>query len=114
MNKIFYILLLFIGINFSSFAQNKASATDANTPAKLVNFYPNPATSNITFEFVKAYDNSYTLEVYNFMGKKVYEVKKTPQRISILLDEFYRGIYIFQLRNKNGVIVQSGKFQVVK
>ena len=63
---------------------------------------------------MKGYDNSYTLEVYNFMGKKVYEVKKTPQRLSILLDEFYRGIYIFQLRNKNGVILQSGKFQVVK
>ena len=48
------------------------------------------------------------------MGKKVFEVQRTPQRISILLDEFFRGIYIFQLRDKNGVIVQSGKFQVVK
>ena len=48
------------------------------------------------------------------MGKKVYEVKRTPTRISINLDDFFRGVYIFQLRDKNGVIVQSGKFQVVK
>lgn len=48
------------------------------------------------------------------MGKKVYQVKNTPSRIAINLDDFFRGVYIFQLRDKNGVIVQSGKFQVVK
>lgn len=90
------------------------SGSTDDAPAKLVNFYPNPATSNIVFEFTKAYDKSYSLAVFNFMGKKVFEVQRTPQRISILLDEFFRGIYIFQLRDKNGVIVQSGKFQVVK
>ncbi|RYY71351.1 MAG: T9SS type A sorting domain-containing protein [Chitinophagaceae bacterium] len=114
MNKIFYILILLIGINFTSFAQNKTSASDDNLPAKLINFYPNPASSTITFEFVKGYDRSYSLEVYNFMGKKVYEVKRTPSRISINLDDFFRGVYIFQLRDKNAAIVQSGKFQVVK
>ncbi|MBC7937851.1 MAG: T9SS type A sorting domain-containing protein [Rhizobacter sp.] len=114
MNKIFYILILLVGINFTAFAQNKTSASDDNAPAKLINFYPNPASSTITFEFTKGYDKSYSLEVYNFMGKKVYEVKRTPTRISINLDDFFRGVYIFQLRDKNGVIVQSGKFQVVK
>jgi hypothetical protein len=48
------------------------------------------------------------------MGKKVYEIKKTPVRITINLEDFYRGVYIFQLRDSNGNIVQSGKFQVVK
>jgi hypothetical protein len=113
LNKIIYILIFFIGLNFTSFAQTKLSPAE-DAPAKLINFYPNPATSNIVFEFTKGYDKSYTLAVFNFMGKKVYEVQRTPQRISILLDDFFRGIYIFQLRDKNGVIVQSGKFQVVK
>lgn len=114
MNKIFYILILLIGINCTAVAQNKISFADNGSPAKLINFYPNPASSTITFEFTKAYDRSYSLEVYNFMGKKVYEVKKAPPRIAINLDDFFRGVYIFQLRDKNGVIVQSGKFQVVK
>jgi hypothetical protein len=48
------------------------------------------------------------------MGKKVYEIKNTPVRFSVDLEEFFRGIYIFQLRNKNGQIIESGKFQVVK
>lgn len=114
MNKIYYILILLIGLNFTAVAQNKLSANDNVVSAKLINFYPNPASSTITFEFIKGYDKSYSLEVYNFMGKKVYEVKKTPSRIAINLDEFFRGVYIFQLRDKNGGIVQSGKFQVVK
>jgi len=48
------------------------------------------------------------------MGKKVYELKNMPSRININLEDFYRGIYIYQLRNKNGNIIESGKFQVVK
>ncbi len=49
------------------------------------------------------------------MGKKVYDIKKAPSRITINLEDFYRGIYIFQVRDKNGTIIQSGKFnQVMK
>ncbi len=48
------------------------------------------------------------------MGKKVYDIKKMPSRITINLDDFYRGIYVFQVRDKNGTITQSEKFQVVK
>ncbi|MFZ4768886.1 MAG: T9SS type A sorting domain-containing protein [Ferruginibacter sp.] len=109
-----YILFLFIGINFTSFAQNKPVLSDGPVTAKLINFYPNPASSVITFDFSRAVDNSYSLQVYNFMGKKVYDIKKAPSRITINLEDFYRGIYIFQVRDKNGTIIQSGKFQVVK
>jgi hypothetical protein len=68
----------------------------------------------INFDFQRGYDNSYSLLIFNFMGKKVYEVKNTTARTNINLEDFYRGIYIFQLRDKNGLILESGKFQVVK
>ncbi len=48
------------------------------------------------------------------MGKKVSEIGKVLPKITVPLDEFYRGIYIYQLRDKNGKIIDSGKFQVVK
>ena len=80
----------------------------------MIKFYPNPATSVINFEFQRSFDKSYSLQIFNFMGKKVYELKTLSSRININLDEFYRGIYIFQLRDKNGSIVESGKFQVNK
>ena len=48
------------------------------------------------------------------MGKKVVEIKNIPQRITLPLNEYYRGVYIFQLRDRNGRILESGRFQVVK
>ena len=114
MIKIIYILILIIGISSTSFAQNKSAPADVSASAKQMKFYPNPASSMITFEFGKGIDNSYSLQLYNFMGKKVYDVKKILGRITINLEDFFRGIYIFQVRDQTGTIVQSGKFQVVK
>ena len=48
------------------------------------------------------------------MGKKVFEVIKMLPRTILFLEDFYRGIYIYQLRDKGGKIIESGKFQVVK
>ena len=110
MNKYVYILILLIGINFTSFAQ----ASNQQTQAKMIRFYPNPATSVINFDYLKGYDKSYSLHIFNFMGKRVFEQKNTASRMSIPLDNFFRGIYVFQLRDKNGAIVESGKFQVTR
>ena len=113
LKKYYYILILFIGINFTSFAQNKTSAS-GDPVAKLVRPYPIPATTSINFDFLYGYDKSFSLQIYNFMGKKVNEVSKVSPKITLPLDDFYRGIYIYQLRDKSGKIIDSGKFQVVK
>ncbi len=42
------------------------------------------------------------------------ELKPTEQKITVALTDYYRGVYIFQLRDVQGNIVESGKFQVVK
>ncbi len=52
--------------------------------------------------------------IFNFIGKKVEDLKVTDQKITVSLTDFYRGVYIFQLRDKQGNIIESGKFQVVK
>ena len=113
LKKIIYILILLIGINFTSFAQIKNPA-QGEPIAKLIRPYPIPATTAINFEFLYGYDKTFTLQIYNFMGKNVYEIAKMPTRITIPLVDFYRGIYVYQLRDKEGKIIDSGKFQVVK
>ena len=115
MNK-FYFLILFVCSTFFASAQ-EARSGDNNleiTQTKVIKFYPNPATAVINFEFIKPVDKDLTLQVYNFVGKKVYELNGVNQKTTIPLTEFYRGVYIFQLRDKAGRIVESGKFQVVK
>lgn len=114
MKKFIYIVIFILGISFSSTAQMNLSGNQANTTAKLMKFYPNPASSVINFDFERGHDNTYSLLIFNFMGKKVYELKNTPSRINLNLEDFYRGIYVFQLRDKNGLTLESGKFQVSK
>ncbi len=48
------------------------------------------------------------------MGKMVGEYKITTQHMDVPLGDFYRGIYIYQLRNISGEILECGKFQVIK
>lgn len=112
LKKITTILILLFGISFTAAAQLK-STNDADA-VKVVKFYPNPATTAINFELPGGYEKSYTIQLFNFMGKKVSEINVTTQRISFSLDGFYRGVYIYQLRDKYGKVVDSGKFQVVK
>lgn len=82
---------------------------------KVVRFYPNPASSFINFEFSKDYDlTNHTFKIYNFIGKKVLELSNLSPRTVINLTDYFRGVYIFQLTDRNGQIVESGKFQVVK
>ena len=85
-----FILIFIIGLNFTSVAQTKNSVSDIAVSAKLLKFYPNPASAAITFEFNKEYQGSYALQVFNFMGKKVFDIKKLPSRVIINLDEFFR------------------------
>lgn len=113
LRKYFYILILFIGITFTAFAQSKTPGP-GEPVAKLIKPYPIPATTVINFEFLYGYDKSFSFQIYNFMGKKVNEMNAISKKITLPLDDFYRGIYIYQLRDKEGKIIDSGKFQVVK
>lgn len=86
----------------------------ATTKTIVTKYYPNPATSFITFEFQKDIDRNYSLQVYNFLGRKMYESPVNSGKITVELNGFNRGMYFFQLRNRGGQILETGKFQVIK
>jgi Secretion system C-terminal sorting domain len=111
--KYLLTILFIIGLNFTSFAQNKP-APAADGSAKLIKFYPNPSTTVVNFELQRGLDKSYTLQVSNFMGKKVFEQAKLTQKTTINLTNFYRGLYFYQLVDRTGRIIETGRFQVVK
>ncbi len=108
MKRLLLILLIGFSAHFTHAQSRAGSAAEA-----IVRFYPNPAVSVVTFDFQKGFEKGYSLQVYNFpQGKKVYEAKNMAQRTTINLAEFNRGMYIYQLRDRNGRMVESGKFQV--
>jgi hypothetical protein len=81
----------------------------------VMRFYPNPATSVINFDFLKNYEQGYSIQIFNaILGRKMYELANMPERMSVNLADYTRGIYVYQLRDRSGRMVESGKFQVVK
>lgn len=113
MKKIFYILLIIVGSASGSLAQSRTSFP-GDPSVKFIKFYPNPAVNVINFEFQKGYDKYYSFQVYNFIGKKVFDIRTVTPKINIPLADYYRGVYIYQLRDRAGKILETGKFQVIK
>ena len=112
--KIFYALSIFLSITISASSQDRGAIALPEAAARIVKFYPNPATSYINFEFQKTSDKTYNFQIFNFLGKKVFELNNVNPKTTVNLTDFFRGVYIFQLRDKNGKVIDSGKFQVSK
>lgn len=113
--KIFYTLSIILLVSITTKSQDRNTSSPAGSPiTKIVKFYPNPATSFINFEFQKSYDKSYSFQIINLLGKKVYDITNVNPKTVVNLSDFLRGVYIFQLRDQNGKVVDSGKFQVSK
>jgi hypothetical protein len=82
--------------------------------ARLVTCYPNPATSYINFKFDNTVPVLSTLSIYSFTGRKMATliVVNNNSIIRISLDNYFRGLYVYQLCDANGAILESGRFLV--
>ena len=113
MKRLLPIISIILFTAFQSPAQVRSGAvSDAGEP--ILRFYPNPATTVVNADFQKGFEKGYSIQIYSFLGKKMYEAANINQRITLNLTDYNRGIYIYQLRDKSGKIVESGKFQVSK
>ncbi len=113
--RIFYLLSIILFVSVQAKSQERTPSFPAQEPvSKIIRFYPNPATSIINFEFQKSTEKDLNFQIFNFLGKKVYEITNLTNKTTVNLSDFYRGVYIFQLRDKSGKIIESGKFQVSK
>ena len=86
-------LLIILSIIFLS--AQYADAQSRNNPIpgsteKILKFYPNPATSIITLYFVKSYQRGYMLQVFNFLGKPVFESPNVPTKTTLNLSDCHQ------------------------
>ena len=112
-------LLLILSLSLVSIVQANAQNRQAPVPeivlqTSILRFFPNPATTVITFDFQKNYEKGYSLQIYNFLGRKMVEQTNVADQTTINLTDFTRGVYIYKLFDKNGKLVETGKFQVSK
>ena len=115
MRKLYLLGLVLSTFIINSYVADNTSFDNPADSAKITHFYPNPATSYINFTFDKTVDKNYTLQVYNFIGRKMNDLRINDSKLTINLDDnYFRGLYVYQLRDQSGRIVESGKFQVNK
>ena len=113
MKRLILILSLIVFTTLQSQAQTDRTTASIDK-GPILKFYPNPAITVVNFDFQKTYDKGYTIQVFNFLGKKMHESLNVTPKTTINLSDFTRGVYIYQLRDKTGRLVESGKFQVSK
>jgi hypothetical protein len=96
-------------------AQSRVAFVNAGLQSSVLRFYPNPATISITFDFQRSYEKGYSLQIYNaVIGRKMIEQNNLTDKTIIDLTNFTRGVYVYQLFDKTGKLVETGKFQVSK
>jgi hypothetical protein len=112
-----FLLILTLFISSASYIQaqnNRSGPGPATAQANFVRFYPNPATTAITFDFQRTFEKGFTIQIYNFLGRKMVELTNIGDRTSINLTDFTRGVYVYKLFDKSGRLMETGKFQVSK
>ena len=128
MNKIFtykissYLKATFLAAVFAfvTMAVKPAAVNALNVSfdmqVKSIKCYPNPAVEFIKFDIPAEYlTKGYSLQVFSFTGKKMYEMNVNAAKLTLNFNnEFYRGIYVYQVRDGAGKIIETGKFQVNK
>lgn len=111
-----YLIILFLFCTSVVTLGQSITANESNgTQLKYIKTYPNPATTTVNIEFQKGYNRFYSLLILNSLGKKMYLAKFIPTTfiIDLRTEKFYRGIYIYQLLDRTGAVVESGKILVV-
>ena len=107
------ILSFILLITIQSQAQSIRNNPVSETTDRIVKLYPNPATAYVTFDLPKGYEKTHSIQIYSFLGKKMYESISVSQKLTVQLNDFTRGLYIYHLVEiANGKIVETGKFQV--
>lgn len=107
---------VFILLGSAASAQTEPVRSDAGLVSqRQVRSFPNPATTAVQFEFKQKLPLENTqLKIFNFLGKKVAEISRLSGNVRIDLSGFHRGIYIYQLTDVRGRVLESGKFMVEK
>ena len=114
MRRILTILSFILLIAIQSQGQSLKTSPGSETTDRIIKLYPNPATTNITFDLQKGYQKGMSVQIYSFLGKKMYEIPNAPQKSIIDLNDFNRGLYMYHLLDPTGKVIESGKFQVTK
>lgn len=109
--------IVFLACMIGSAAFGQKTTVDMppmNREEKKVQFFPNPATTFLTFEFRELPKRGSQIQVFSFLGRQVKTIQANAQKVTVNISDLSRGVYVFQVRDPNGRILESNKFQVAQ
>lgn len=112
MKPAYLLMTLLFLLGATSYAQTEPPREQAFSAVRLARCYPNPANAYIQFEIRKTANSPLRLRIYNFLGRKVIDLIRIPATLKVDLTGFARGLYIYQLSDTQGRMLESGKFLV--
>ena len=75
--------------------------------------YPNPVHSQATFCWVNSRDkNATSIKIYNILGQVVYSHQVIDEQVSVDLNNFISGVYVYNLLDMYQNKIAKGKFLV--
>jgi hypothetical protein len=114
MKKYIFISLFSLSLVFCT-KTNAQADMRTSIGVKNVKYFPNPATTIINFDFSDKIDlKNATFKISSLIGKTMFETSNLTPRTVINLNDFFRGVYIFQVTDRNGKLLESSKFVVQK
>jgi hypothetical protein len=114
LRRILPILFFILLTTIHSKGQSSGNNPSTDGISRIVKLYPNPATSYVTFDLQQGYERGMSIQIYSFLGKKMLDRPNVPQKVTVELNDFNRGLYMYHLLDASGKIIESGKFQVTK
>lgn len=94
-------IVLINGFQQSILTISKISENDLSNNIRI---FPNPTNSYLEVEIDNPDFKTFTIRIYNIMGKLYYEEKILDKKQIIYLSNFCNGTYIIQITNKNILI----------
>jgi hypothetical protein len=70
------------------------------SPLANVVVYPNPATSEVSFEFTSANENT-QIQIFDLLGNRVFNNTFSNELVRVNTSNFTNGVYIYKLGSAN-------------
>ena len=83
-----------------------------NAPTVNVNVYPSPATTEVNFQISSLSTPIIRADIYDITGQKVNSYGIRNNFLSMSTQGYAAGLYFYQLYDKNGSLLKSGKFSI--
>ncbi len=97
-----YIYLLITFFTFlCAYAQEKKFNTSKTDKIEGLQIYPNPATSGRIYISTENNSQTKTIEIYDMLGKKVFEATLNSNNKEINIANLTAGIYLIKIKENN-------------